>query len=278
MTDTNIVVVAREYGTRSHAETNHMYAGRPYAFHLAMVAVIANTHILGGVFKSREDEEVAAAAAWVHDVIEDARQTYNDVVAALSKSDASPDVVRRVADVAFLLTNDKGRTRDERASSRYYDAIADDPVARFVKLCDRAANTAWSVYSGGKMLDRYVSEWAKVKAYLHTPEVAGLTSWVDDVLTGRLKPDMVVAAAESLTSKLDRSYPPLGWPRMTSDDVWSYMCDQAQLDRPLSVEKLLERFEGAIDPEDYREAGCNPLDPESRRKYFEACLKTYERE
>ena len=47
-------------------------------------------------------------------------------------------------EITYALTNDKGRTRAERAGEKYYQGIRETPYAPFVKLCDRLANITYS--------------------------------------------------------------------------------------------------------------------------------------
>ena len=47
-------------------------------------------------------------------------------------------------EIVYALTNDKGRTRAERAGENYYKGIRETPFAPFVKLCDRMANISFS--------------------------------------------------------------------------------------------------------------------------------------
>ena len=48
------------------------------------------------------------------------------------------------AEIVYALTNDKGRTRSERAGERYYQGIRETPYAPLVKLADRLANVTYS--------------------------------------------------------------------------------------------------------------------------------------
>ena len=48
------------------------------------------------------------------------------------------------AEIVYALTNDKGRTRAERAGERYYQGIRQTPYAPLVKLADRVANMTYS--------------------------------------------------------------------------------------------------------------------------------------
>ena len=53
-------------------------------------------------------------------------------------------------EIVYALTNDKGRTRAERAGEHYYKGIRETPYAPFVKLCDRLANMSHSFARGNE--------------------------------------------------------------------------------------------------------------------------------
>ena len=61
------------------------------------------------------------------------------------------------AEIVYALTNDKGRTRDERAGAHYYAGIRETPYAPFVKLCDRLANMTYS-FRGTDIANRHMKE------------------------------------------------------------------------------------------------------------------------
>jgi len=109
-----------------------------------------------------DDPDLALAACWVHDTIEDCRQTYNDVKAVCGIE---------VADVAYALTNEKGKNRGERANDKYYDGIRNTPYATFVKVCDRLANTKNSFDSKSRMLDAYSNEYMDFKSKLYREDL-----------------------------------------------------------------------------------------------------------
>ncbi len=134
------------YAILCHQNTNHLYDNKPYVVHLAMVVSFAYTYL------SLIPEEVhhdVLAACWLHDVMEDCRETYNDVAKTTNV---------RIADMVYALTNEKGRTRKERADARYYEGIRQTPYASFVKLCDRMANAYYSREHNNRMLGMYRSE------------------------------------------------------------------------------------------------------------------------
>ncbi|MDC0718777.1 hypothetical protein [Nannocystis bainbridge] len=165
-----LVQAAQHYATRAHADTNHLYDGRPYATHLSMVV----EHALQFVHLLAEDERpIALAGAWVHDAIEDARQTYNDVKQATNEA---------VAEVAYALTNEKGRTRKERADARYYAGIRASHVATFVKICDRLANAGYSTVTRSSMRDVYRREQPDFRAALYSDRFAAMWQALDELL------------------------------------------------------------------------------------------------
>ena len=134
------------FAIEAHQNTNHLYDGKPYSVHLAMVAMYVQKYI-NIVPESQHDNMIKAA--WLHDTIEDCRLTYNDI-----KSVAGEEV----AEIVFALTNEKGRTRKERANGNYYAGIVNVPFARFVKLCDRLANVKYSKDTHSRMLEVYKKE------------------------------------------------------------------------------------------------------------------------
>ncbi len=153
---------AEKYAVEKHADVNHLYAGMSYGVHLAMVVGFANRflHLI-----PESDRETVLAACWAHDVIEDTRQTFNDVKKVLGLE---------VAEIIYALTNEKGRTRGERANEKYYKGIVETKYAPFVKACDRLANIRYSRDSGSDMFDRYKREHKYFCANLETNEYADL--------------------------------------------------------------------------------------------------------
>ena len=74
--------------------------------------------------------------AYYHDSIEDARLTYNDVI-RIAKRWMDDEQALIATEIVYALTNDKGRTRAERAGEKYYQGIRETAFAPFVKLSDR---------------------------------------------------------------------------------------------------------------------------------------------
>ena len=94
----------------------------PYGFHLKMtVSYVSRYGYL--VAETEADILILYASAFLHDTIEDARMTYNDVVKFLKEFKGGgfvlPEGVRQhledqVPEIVYALTNEKGRNRGER--------------------------------------------------------------------------------------------------------------------------------------------------------------------
>ena len=97
-----------------HDHVNQTYdKTHPYGFHLDMV--VDSVYQYGHeVCDDEHDVLPLFFGAYYHDSIEDARLTYNDVKAhALRYMDEEQALM--AAEIAYALTNDKGRNRAERA-------------------------------------------------------------------------------------------------------------------------------------------------------------------
>jgi len=153
MTTSNLIAKARQYAITCHEARNQRYGEHPYSYHLGQVMdvgilfqhlILPTEHIPADALR-----EIVLAGCWVHDVIEDTGESYNDVVRATSID---------VAEIAYALTTPKGRTRTDRHCSAYYEEIRRTPGALFVKVCDRIANCTYSKSTQSNMLGVYREE------------------------------------------------------------------------------------------------------------------------
>lgn len=144
---TDVIEQIKESAHALHASVNQTYDKvHPYGFHLDMVAdsVYKFGHL---VCASEADVVPLFFGAYYHDSMEDARQTYNDVMRTAKKW-MSDDQALTATEIVYALTNDKGRTRAERAGDKYYRGIRETAYAPFVKLADRLANVTYSFTHG----------------------------------------------------------------------------------------------------------------------------------
>jgi len=159
----------KEYAIKCHQDTNHLYDGYlPYQFHLNMVVANAHRfkHLIDFKDKGRPkylqdivEFEIIVSACWCHDLIEDCRQNYSDVLTCVStpiKSEfyQSPDFIKefshQITDIVYAVSNEKGKNRSERENDKYFEGIKNTPYATFVKLCDRLANIQYSKMTAWK--------------------------------------------------------------------------------------------------------------------------------
>ena len=165
-----ILEKTKEYAIRKHRSVNHKYDKYDYGFHLNMVFEIAKKFI--HLVESNEQENVLAGC-WVHDIIEDARETYNDV--KIETNDT-------IAELAYALTNEKGRNRAERANEKYYKGIRETKNASFIKFCDRIANVIHSKNNHSRMFDKYKSENENFIAKIYVPECREISEHLKGLL------------------------------------------------------------------------------------------------
>ena len=156
------ILAIRDAAFALHASVGQTYSGQlPYSYHLGMVADAAMKYG-AEVVTDEQDILPVIFGAYYHDSIEDARLTYNDVT-KIAKQFMNESQAIMAAEVVYALTNDKGRTRAERAGEHYYAGIRATPYAPFVKLCDRLANMTHSFTatdgSNNRMRTVYQQEW-----------------------------------------------------------------------------------------------------------------------
>lgn len=128
----------------AHDAVNQKYDKQwPYSVHLDMVAAIVKEHG-ADVTADAKDILPLMFGAYFHDAIEDARLTYNDVT-AIARQMMDDEQAYMGAEIVYALTNEKGRTRNERANDKYYAGIRTTPYAPICKMADRMANVSYSL-------------------------------------------------------------------------------------------------------------------------------------
>ncbi len=163
---------------------NQKYSGDlPYSFHLNIVAQqeLRFKHLL-----SDTQHEIAHCACWGHDLIEDARCTYNDVknriIGVKSKNGKFENIAEKVADVVYLCTDEKGKNRSEHHSDIYFNELSKSDIAVFVKLCDLIANITYSLLINSSMYGKYKKEYPNVKEKLYRPKYKEMFDHIEKLL------------------------------------------------------------------------------------------------
>src|ERR1700741_1053731 len=163
----NIAEKARIYAIDRHRKKNNTYGGHHYEFHLNMGSEILEEFI---DLIPAEHQDNVRGGWWTHDTIEDCGETFNDVKEATNEE---------VAELAYACTNEKGKTRAERANAKYYRGIRNKKRAPFVKMIDRLANIKYSKQQGKKgMFQKYKSENPKFLWGLVKPEWYNIPLWI----------------------------------------------------------------------------------------------------
>ena len=166
----------------AHSDVNQFYGnGLPYSYHLDSVAKYAIKY--GHLVCNRQQDILPLMfGAYFHDSIEDS--------IGLSEKQAYMG-----AEIVYALTNEKGRTRKERANERYYEGIRPTPYAPFCKMCDRLANLAFSAQqidnSNKHMLEIYRNE---------LPHFISAIQPEKNIDTRLSVPDIMIAEAYALLS------------------------------------------------------------------------------
>jgi len=157
-----LVEQMKQYAALCHTSTNHFYDKvYPYTKHLNLVVSVAMKHIN---LIPEDKRPIVIAACYGHDLIEDTRQTFNDIKERFGIE---------VAELIYALTNEKGRSRIERGNDKYYNGIKSTPYAPFIKLCDRIANASYSKKTGSSMFEKYKKEQASFTVHLYDFEKQG---------------------------------------------------------------------------------------------------------
>lgn len=173
----NIIKAAITAATKGHNDTNHMYGDASYTIHLSHVVDVAYRfiYLLPQNLKSN-----IIAACWLHDSIEDARLSYNDIVKIFVNSGVPLANGIHIAEIVRAVTNyTRGRNRKERMPDFIYEDIRNVDGARFVKCCDRIANIEF----GGKT-EMYQKEHAEFKKQLYHTDVINMFDYMELLYKG----------------------------------------------------------------------------------------------
>lgn len=160
---------------RHDIEVDQKYDGNiPYSKHLEYV--VAHCKRFNYLIRGWEEsspfrvEYVAELGCWGHDLIEDTRTTYNDIKDMIGKT---------VADIIYCCTEEKGRSRHERHSEKYYLELSENKLAIYVKLCDIMANVTYSILTKSSMYDKHKLEHEKTKKYLYREDLKPMFDYLD---------------------------------------------------------------------------------------------------
>lgn len=157
---------ARDFAIQAHGDQK--YGDAPYRNHLYHVEQVVKRHNYGDFLE---------AAAWLHDVLEDTKVTYEEL---------KREFGQEMADVVYSVTDEPGENRKARKAATYVKTKNNYHGVK-LKLCDRIANVEACVRDERKDL---------FKMYLKEHE---------DFMCGLgLRRDYVIFSKRLLRDELDR--------------------------------------------------------------------------
>ncbi len=153
-----ITLNALKFAYNAHDNVNQKYDGSSYHVHLTLALMFANKYIylIPENFRTTVLNAVAS-----HDLIEDCRITYNDIC----KTEGI-----YVANIVYAVTDEKGKTRNERKNDKFYNELKQVKYANFVKLCDLWANIYASFQTSQSFFELYKKEFEHTALMLKTDD------------------------------------------------------------------------------------------------------------
>lgn len=161
-------------------ECNQKYDGNlPYSFHLNLV--VKQVDKFKHIIKPNE-YMLTIRGAWGHDLIEDARVTYNDIRNFQEGDGYKVNNSDELADIIYACTELRGKNRSERHGAEYIQGLKDCRLGLFVKLCDISANIGYGLLTNSGMYDKYKIEFPKLKEQLYTEEFKPIWDYIEKLL------------------------------------------------------------------------------------------------
>lgn len=165
---------------RHNIYVNQFYdKGLTYSFHTDVVLLqgLKFLHLIPDLV----DKFIVKCGLKGHDLIEDARLTYNDIKTSIIdilikngldnhiKYSEVEKIGISVAEIVYQCTDYRGRNRHERKPIEYYNELVQNKLAVFVKICDIIGNTKYGFLTNSDKVSMYKKEWhTKVRKLLHT--------------------------------------------------------------------------------------------------------------
>jgi (p)ppGpp synthase/HD superfamily hydrolase len=141
--------------TRARLVAEKVHAGKsydiyPYMKHILDVVKIASNFGY---------DDAIRAACFLHDSMEDGDLSYNDIKKHFGEE---------VAEIVFAVSDESGRTREEKHIKTYPKILANEKAV-CVKLCDRIANMKHSYDFNPKLFEMYIKEHTQFFDALYNP-------------------------------------------------------------------------------------------------------------
>jgi len=157
-----IVQAARNYGQRVHDAAGCTYGDEKESYIVHLDDVHNVLEEFQEVFMYENDRWNTRAAAYTHDTIEDAQQTFNNVKDATNVE---------VAKITLAVTDVPEENRLLRHLMTLPKTVK-DYRALILKLCDLKANSGRGQQSKNSMYRKYQKEWTGYKRYILTTAIS----------------------------------------------------------------------------------------------------------
>jgi (p)ppGpp synthase/HD superfamily hydrolase len=148
------------------------YDGRPYYSHFKDGEQVLRDH--------NEYDEESAIQFNLHDVLEGTDLSYGTIKKLFGFV---------IAEVVYLCTDNKGRTRDDRKDQRFYDEIKQSELrlqATKIKVADRLANARRSIKNKHSMGEKYIKEYPHFKEELYVlGHIESMWKELDELMKGQ---------------------------------------------------------------------------------------------
>lgn len=169
--DQKEILKAMLFALKTHHSVRQRYDDKyPYFYHLKMVM---NFAIMFSVDLSKSERKIVILGSLFHDLIEDARLTYNDIVKLFGTE---------VADVVYACTELRGKNRKERHGTEFVKGLQESRLGTFVKLADITANMTMGKMTGSRMLPMYQKDYPKTKKNLYIEEFKHIFEYIENNL------------------------------------------------------------------------------------------------
>lgn len=148
MRDELKIAIIESYAKECYDKANCTYGDGSYYIHINMVVDAVKK--FGAVFKHPSDYFDTLGAAHTHDLIEDAKQTFNNIKDACGVE---------IAKITLAVTDVHAENRLMRHLLTMHKTVS-DYRSIILKMCDIYANASYSKKTGSSMYKKYCTEYA----------------------------------------------------------------------------------------------------------------------
>lgn len=160
----------------------------PYSFHLK--AVVAQGRKFSHLILPKLTKYPSATAEAVflfslagHDLKEDARHTYNDLISLGVQLGLHRSAAVDFADIVWSVSDSDGKNRAQRKDDLFYKELLENEVGVFDKLSDMAANRIYGKLTNSSQYEMYREEFPKFRLRVerHYPDFKPFFDYIANI-------------------------------------------------------------------------------------------------